>query len=522
MREESMKKLCTFFFTCFLYIVLISNVSAEQSQIRILYMNDFHGFAEPYKPFGSDRLSGGVAYLAAKAAMLRHEKPSLLLAAGDMIQGNNWANLSQGKSVIDLMNTMNFDAMVVGNHEFDFGQETLKKRITEAHFPILGANVEGCDRLKPYIIKEISGITIAVIGVVTEDTPISTHPRNVAGLKFVPVREAVQKYVNEVRDKAAVVIVLSHTGYANDRILAEQVKGIDIIVGGHSHTKVLSPAVIGHTIVVQAWEHAKALGVLDLTLEDGKIMSFSGHLDEIEPEPGKEDSQVMSIVDEYRKDVDAVLHETIGEASIDLDGENVRTRETNFGDFVADRMREVSGADITIINGGSIRTSIKKGPVAVKNIYTALPFDNYIVAIKLAGNQILATLEHGVSAVEKGEGRFPQISGLTFTYSLSSPPGARVKEVLIAQKPIDPDREYVVATNDFLAAGGDGYKAFGEAVRSSGNFSVTGGLMKGDKLVYSDSGRWLRDVITGYIRERKVISPGVEGRISETNEGLHK
>jgi 5'-nucleotidase / UDP-sugar diphosphatase len=517
-----MKKLRTLLFTFSLLIFLFHDVSAGQTQVRILYLNDFHGFAEPYKPYGSDKTLGGVAYLAANITRLRSEKPALLLAAGDMIQGNNWANLSQGKSVIELMNAMKFDAMVAGNHEFDFGQETLKKRIAEAHFPVLGANVEGFDSLKPYVIKEISGVKIGIIGVVTEDTPISTHPKNVSGLKFIPVRLSLQKYLDELRDKVSIIIVLSHIGYANDRILAEQVKDIDLIVGGHSHTKLLSPVVIGHTIVVQAWEHAKALGVLDLTVEDGKIIAFNGHLEEIEPEPGKEDKAVMSIVDKYRRNVDAVLNETIGEAACDLDGENVRTRETNLGNFVADRMREVSGADAAIINGGSIRASIKKGPIAVKNIYTALPFDNYIVAIKLTGRQILETLEHGVSAIEKGEGRFPQVSGLTFRYSLASRPAARVKEVSIAHKPLDPDKEYIVATNDFLAAGGDGYKAFGEAVRSSGNFSVTGGLMKGDKLVYSDSGRWLRDVINEYIREKKFISPGVEGRINETHEGLRK
>ena len=517
-----MKKLRTIFFTFSLLLFLIHVVSAEQIRLRILYLNDFHGFAEPYKPFGSDKLLGGVAYLASKVAILRSEGPSLLLAAGDMIQGNNWANLSQGKSVIELMNAMNFNAMVVGNHEFDFGQETLKKRIAEAHFPVLGANVEGFDSLKPYIIKEISGVKVAILGVVTEDTPISTHPKNVSGLKFIPVRLSLQKYMDELRDKASIIIVLSHIGYANDRLLAEQVKNIDVIVGGHSHTKALSPVVINHTIVVQAWEHAKALGVLDLTVDNGKIIDFNGHLEEIEPKPGEEDINIMSIVDKYRRDVDAVLNETIGEAAVDLDGENVRRRETNLGDFVADRMREVSGADVAIINGGTIRASIKKGAIAVKNIYTALPFDNYIVAIKLSGKQILETLEHGVSAIEKGEGRFPQVSGLTFKYSLSSQPGTRVKEVSISHKPLDADKEYIVATNDFLAAGGDGYKAFGEAVRSSGNFSITGGLMKGDNLVYSDSGRWLRDVLTGYIKEKKFIAPAVEGRITETYEGLRK
>jgi len=515
-----MKKLRTIFFSFSLLLFLVHSVSAEQTPIRILYLNDFHGFAEHYKPFGSDRMLGGVAYLAAKVTLLRNEKPSLLLAAGDMIQGNNWANLFQGESVIELMNEMKFDAMVLGNHEFDYGQEVLRKRIREAQFPILGANIQGLDTVRSYVIKEISGVRIAIIGIVTEDTPVSTHPKNVAGLRFVPASTSVQKYIDELKDKASIIIVLSHNGYFNDRILAEKTKGIDVIVGGHSHTKVLSPAVIGNTILVQAWEHAKALGVLDLTVEDGKIVSFDGHLEEIFPEPGKGDCTVMSIVDTYRRKVDAVLNETIGEASLDLDGENVRTRETNLGNFVADRMKEISGADAAIINGGSIRASIKKGPLSVKDIYTALPFDNYIVAIKLTGKQILETLEHGVSAVEKGEGRFPQVSGITFTYSLAAPPGSRVRKVAISQKPLVSDKEYVVATNDFLAAGGDGYKAFGEAVRSSGNFSITGGLMKGDNLMYSDSGRWLRDVIAEYIRENKRISPVGEERITEVHESL--
>src|SRR4030042_603786 len=142
---------------CFILLFILSTSLAysQDYEIRILYVNDFHGFAEPYKPLGSDELHGGIAYLAAKVDKLRKEKPSLFLAAGDMIQGNNWANLFQGESVIELMNEMGFDAMVLGNHEFDFGQEVLKKRISEASFPILGANVKGMEGLKPYVIKEL-------------------------------------------------------------------------------------------------------------------------------------------------------------------------------------------------------------------------------------------------------------------------------------------------------------------------------------------------------------------------------
>jgi len=485
----------------------------EQVEIRILHVNDFHGFAEPYKPLGSDELLGGIAYLAGKADELRKEKPSLLFPAGDMIQGNNWANLSQGESVIELMNKMGFDAMVLGNHEFDFGQDVLRERISEAKFPVLGANVEGLGNLKPYIIKDLKGVRVGIIGVVTEDVTISTHPRNLAGLKFMSPIDTSEKYIAELKNKADLIIILSHMGYPIDRILAERVKGIDVIVGGHSHTKIEKPVKVGNTIIVQAWEHAKVLGVLDLTLADGKIIGFEGRLEEIKPKIGKEDKATFEIVEKYKQKMNAVLDERVGEAEVDLDGENVRRSETNLGNLIADIMRHVSGADVTIINGGGIRTSIKKGEIRVKDIYSVSPFDNYIVAIRLTGKQIREALEHGVSAVEEKGGRFPQVSGLSFKYSPSNKRGSRLQEVLIAGQPIDPDREYIVATNDFLAAGGDGYKAFGEAIKTSKDFLIIGGMLMGEKVVYNDSGRWLRDVVVDYLKEMGRIAPKVEGRI---------
>jgi 2',3'-cyclic-nucleotide 2'-phosphodiesterase (5'-nucleotidase family) len=499
----------------FLFLLSFSPVYGEPVEIRILHVNDFHGFADSYKPFGSDELLGGISYLAEVAERLREEKPSLLISAGDMIQGNNWANMSQGESVIELMNQMRFDVMVVGNHEFDFGQDILKKRIAEAKFPVLGANVEGLDGLRPYVIKEVGGVKIGIIGIVTEDTPVSTHPRNVVGLKFEPPEETIKRYIRELKEKADIIFVLSHIGYQADRILAERVEGIDVIVGGHSHTKIIKPVEVGKTIIVQAWEHAKALGVLDLTIENGKIVKFDGHLEEIRPVPDKEDKSIQAIVEKYNRKVDSILNERIGETVLDLDGENVRTRETNLGNLIADIMRETAGADVAIINGGGIRASVKKGEVMMKDIYSVLPFDIYIVAIKLTGKQIREALEHGVSAIEERAGRFPQVSGLRFEYSTSEKIGSRVKNIFIADKPLDPEKEYTVATNDFLAAGGDGYKAFGEAVRSSKDFAIVGGAMKGEKLVYSDSGRWLRDVVISYIKEKERIAPKIEGRIIE-------
>lgn len=490
---------------------------AEQTFLRILHINDFHGFAEPYKPYGADEMLGGVAWLAAAVDDLRNEKPTLLLAAGDMIQGNNWANLFQGESVIEMMNAMKFDAMVVGNHEFDFGQDVLKRRSGEATFPILAANVEGMEGLKPYMLKEVNDIKIAVIGVVTEETPLTTHPRNVTGLKFISPEEALDKYVKELRPKADVIIVLSHLGHNVDRLLAEKVSGIDVIVGGHSHTKVEKPVVIGKTVVLQAWEHGKALGVLGLTLDDRKIVKTEGRLVEIRPLPGKENKKISAIVEKYRGRVDAVLDEKIGEAEVDLDGENTRKRETNLGNFLADIVRSTAGAEAAIIGGGSIRTSMRKGVIKIKNVYAVSPFNNYIVAIRLTGQQIKDALEHGVSAIADDAGRFPQVSGIRFTHSRSAPVGQKVRDVTVNNGPLVMDKEYIVATDDFLAAGGDGYKSFGEAVRASKDFAIVGGAVMGEKLVYNNSGKWLRDVVIDYIRDKKEISPTVEGRITEVD-----
>jgi 2',3'-cyclic-nucleotide 2'-phosphodiesterase (5'-nucleotidase family) len=412
-----------------------------------------------------------------------------------------------------MMNAMRFDAMVLGNHEFDFGQEELKKRMIEATFPVLGANVEELEHLKPFVILERGGVKVGLIGVVTEETPLSTHPRNVSGLRFLPPAKAVEKYVKELKNKTDMIIVLSHLGHGADRLLAQQVKGIDLIVGGHSHTKIARPARIGNTLIVQAWEHGKALGVLDLKIKGGEIAEYEGRLAEVKPLPGKEDRQILAIVEKYAQKVDAVLGARIGVTEVELDGENVRREETNLGNFVADILLKASKADAVIINGGSIRTSIKQGEIRVKDVYSALPFGNCIMAIRLTGRQIAEALEHGVSIKEAGG--FPQVAGLSFTYSLSSAKGARIKEIVIAGRPIEPGKEYIVATNDFLAVGGDGYKTFADALKSSGNSSMAGGTIRGEKVVYADSSRWIRNIVVDYIREKGKISPRREGRITE-------
>ena len=328
-----MKKFRIALLSLLLLLMLVPWSQAGQVALQIFYVNDFHGFAEPYQAGTNEPPLGGIAYLAGAVDRARQKQGSLLLAGGDMIQGNSWANLFQGKSSIDVMNAMKFDAMVVGNHEFDFGPKVLKERVAQARFPVLGANVKGVPGLKAYVIKNLQGVKIAIIGVVTPDTPFTTHPRNVAGLTFSTPESAVKKYLKELKGRADIIVVLSHCGFQADKELAARVPGIDVIVGGHSHTKMLQPELVGQTIIVQAWEHAKALGILNLKVENGKVVGFDGTLQEISPATGPANCQVQEIVARYEGQAGPLLDRAIGETQVDLDGQHVRERGNQPGRF---------------------------------------------------------------------------------------------------------------------------------------------------------------------------------------------
>jgi 5'-nucleotidase/UDP-sugar diphosphatase len=486
--------------------------AGQETRLRILYVNDFHGYAEPYRPAGRSEAIGGMAHLAAEVNRLRVGQPTLLLAAGDMIQGNQWANFFQGASVLRVMNALRFDALVVGNHEFDFGLEVLKQRIGEAVFPVLGANVEGLPEVRPYVLKEIEGWKVLIIGVVTEDTPVMTHPRNVAGLAFLPAESTIQSILAAHAPKADLVIVLSHLGLLSDRKLAQQVKGIHLIVGGHTHTRIEQPMKVDGTWIVQAWEHGKVLGCLDLMIsEDGNRLS-EGRL--IEIKPGREpDLEIGALVEQYSLRVKAELDEVIGEALVDLEGQGARRRETNLGNLLAEILRTETGSDLAVLNGGGIRTDILKGPIRVKTVWDVLPFNNFPVVLRLSGQEIREVLEQGISDLGGHGGKFLQVSGLRLAYRQSSPPGDRIQEIRINGQLLDPDREYLLATNDFLAAGGDGFSVFQKAFpdeASSPDWKPESGS---GRVVLYDRGRTIQELVIGYIKRQEKVTASTDGRI---------
>lgn len=507
-----MNKQLIFIFNVLFFFLTVQCVWAAQPvQLRILYINDFHGFAEPYQSSGNPEKLGGIAFLAEEINRLRKNQPAMLLAAGDFIQGNPWANLFEGKSTIELMNAMDFSAMTLGNHEFDYGQDVLKKRVDEARFPILAANVQGLSYIKPYVLKEISGLKVAIIGLVTEETPVTTHPKNVKGLTFSSVADTAQKVINELGNKVDLVIVLSHLGLPADIQLAKSVKGIDIIIGGHTHTRVEKPMKIDETLIVQAWEHAKVLGILDLTVQDRKVIQYEGKLALIQPDKMKSYPLVEEIVNTYQKQTAVILNEVIGEATEDLQGENSRSQETNLGNLIADILRKQTNSDIALINGGGIRSDILKGPIRTNDILSAVPFPNRPVVLKVSGKELKDIFEYGISDLEGTAGRFPQVSGIQITYKPANPIGQRITNFKIGEIPLRPEAWYTLATNDFLAAGGDGYATLKNILDTMEN--KQGDSTQNNRVILFDSGRAIRDIVIDFIKERKIISTSVEGRI---------
>lgn len=511
--------------TLLLFLALLSGwqeAVAAPATFRIYHINDLHGFANPSQRPGSLEKRGGAQWLSGRLQHLRAEQPGVFLAAGDMIQGDTWTNYSQGHAVIDLLNHFQVDAMVVGNHEFDFGQDVLRRRVGEARFPVLGANVTGMPELKATASFSQPSGKITVIGLVTDDVPQSSHPRNTVGLKFLSPAQVAREQITAAQQTTDLFVLLTHIGHEQDMALANELcRGADavtapvLIVGGHSHTRVEAPVRVGNCAVTQAGDHGRLLGIVDVRVDEGKLLTVEGHLEEIDPRTAPSDPGIAALVKRYNDQMDTVLNQKAGVAAVDLIQEGARRQETNLGNWVADLVRRVSGAEAALINGGSIRTGIPAGEITIRQLSAMLPFDNYIVAVRMSGAQLLQALEHGVSGVESGEGRFPQVSGMTFVFDRRLPVGKRVTEVRVGGAPLELQREYTVATLDFLAAGGDGYAAFGEAIRGSGDFVEVGGAMRSSRLVYNDPGQFLRDVALDTLVREPQVAPVVEGRIVE-------
>jgi len=483
----------------FIFIAL-SGCRNESTRLTILHINDLHGHLEPFKENDKEGTSvGGMARIATLVEEVREEIESIgghviLLCAGDILQGTPMSLVYRGEPEIRTMNLMKFDAMVIGNHEFDYGQENLRRLMGLASFPIISANILTTSADKPagadYIVNTYGDLDVAVFGLTTDETPVSTHPNNVKDLEFLQPVEIAEELVPVLREKADLIIALTHLGFEVDERLAEEVPGIDIIVGGHSHTKVDSAVHIGETLICQAFEYGIFLGRVDLIMQRGRVIESRNMLMPVD-NTVKEDPAISALVSDYSTRLGAELEKPVGSTSVRLDGErtSVRNRETNLGNLVTDAMRAFSHADVALTNAGSIRASIDKGEITTKEILTALPFGGQLVTLNLTGRQLERILKRTAS-LAPGSGGFLQVSGLSFRIE-----GKEAIDVNVVGEPLDEKRSYSVATNDFLAAGGDGYNAFKEGTE------------------YYNTGLKISDVLMDYIGARREVGGQVESRI---------
>lgn len=487
-------------------IVPSSAFAAETQKLTIVHVNDVHGrlkFDEGQKEIGYGRLKTIVDEL-------KEDNPNvLLLNAGDTFHGVVDVNLTDGKAMVDLMNEVGFDAMVPGNHDFNYGYERLLELKDLAKFPIVGANIlkdkDNTSDFDPYTIKEMeNGLKVGIFGLTTEETKFKSHPDNTKGINFGKPVEIAKDVVKKLQEeKVDVIVALIHMGNEGTTLttsneIAENVKGIDIIVDGHSHE--IEDKVVGDALLVQTGNYTNNIGVVDIEVEDGKIINKEGKLisfdeaKDIVPDPKVEEE--INKIDEVNA---PKLAEVVGKSKVDLDGEraNARTGETNLGNLITDAMRKSTGADIAFTNGGGIRASISAGDMTFGDIITSFPFTNTLAVIEVTGEELTQALEHGVDLYPEQAGHFPHVSGMSYKFDAGKPVGERIVEALVDGKPLEADKTYKLVTNDFMAAGGDDYTMF-----EGKTFIAEGGLFS--------------DVLIDYVKGLGEVAPTVEGRIIAT------
>lgn len=455
--------------------------SSTPRSITILHTNDIHGHLTSWTGWEGELMGksvGGYARLAGRIRELRSavgEDKVLLLDAGDTIGDAMVAVETEGRAIIEVMNAMRYDAMVIGNHEPDFTAETLRARIDGANFPVLAANIRNrTGRLftKPYVVREVNGVRVGILGIAYPNTPLTSAKRNVVGLVFEDAVETARTYLPQMRrDGAEILVALTHLGLSADKDLAEKVPDIDVIVGGHSHNRMKEALRVGKTLIVQAGAHGSDLGRLDLTIDQGRVVASASSL--IPMLEGETDDTVAAIVEKYHGEYRNALDERVGRAAgfiiraQTLPGQSPEKRdaESPADDLFTDAIREITGAQIAFLPGLGYGVAFRPGDITAADLRNLIPHDSAVWTMELTGAQIRQVLEQAIENfsskdIKKKVGGMIQMSGLHFSYRTDAPQGRRVQEATVGGQPISANRMYTVAVNGLLAEGGHNYAAF--------------------------------------------------------------
>ncbi|WP_207540411.1 bifunctional metallophosphatase/5'-nucleotidase [Sabulicella rubraurantiaca] len=460
------------------------------ARVALLHLNDFHSRHEPVTAgaancAGGDSCLGGSARMAtaireAREAARADGRASLLLDAGDEFLGSLFFREHQGMAEARMQRLWGVQAMAPGNHEFDLGPAALARYLEAVDFPVLAANLETAaepalaGKLRPTVTFRSGAARLVIAGLVTPDTPNISSPG--PHLRFTDPAEAASRAVWEARrEGAATVVVLSHLGLGADRRLARDVPGIDVIIGGHSHTLVAPPETVEagerRVLIVQAKAFGQYLGRLDLDLgPEGQVVQSRQAMRLLDVSV-PEDEEALALVRELAEPLEALRRRVAFrlDAAVPLQG--CGTGPCALGAAVARTMREAAGAEIGWQNAGGIRAGLPAGEVSWGDLLTALPFSNTLAVMVLRGHAVRDALENGVSRLPQPSGRFPQLDGLRFEADAARPVGQRILRAEVREadgtwRPLEPERTYRVATNDFLRRGGDGYESFAHALEA--------------------------------------------------------
>lgn len=520
------------FLTSTAVLGLTTSAALADYKLTILHTNDFHARFEPISKYDSGcgaednaegKCFGGSARLVTAVNEARGRADnSILVDGGDQFQGTLFYTHYKGKAAAEFMNLMKYDAMTVGNHEFDDGPEVLSGFVDTVDFPVLMSNADIkdeellTDKIKKSTVIEVGGEQVGLIGLTPEDTDELASPG--PNVTFSDPVTAVQAEVDKLTVEGVnKIIVLSHSGYGVDQRVAQETTGVDVIVGGHSNTYLSNvsdraagpyPTVVNGVQIVQAYAYGKFLGELNVTFDD------DGNVTEAVGEPlimdntVAEDSAAVARIAELAKPLDEIRNKVVAAAAAPIQGDRevCRVQECEMGNLVADAMLARvadQGVTIAIANSGGLRASIDAGDVTMGEVLKVLPFQNTLSTFEISGQGVIDALENGVSQVEEVKGRFPQVAGMTFAWDSSVAPNeGRVSDVMVAtadgMAPIDPSAAYLVVTNNFVRNGGDGFSMF-----------------EGDDKNAYDFGPDLADVTAEYLAENAPYQAYVDGRIKQ-------
>jgi len=473
--------------------------------VTVLFFNDLHGHLLPFtvkQDDGSKAEVGGIARMATIIRGVRDENAgkgvkTLVVIAGDILQGTPLSTVFHGKPDVEALNQIGIDAMVVGNHEFDFGLQNFLDLRTLAQFPIISGNIVYRDSNQPLCaptatIKINDQLALSFVGVTTKELMYTTKPDNVARLSVTdPLAAAKQNY--ELVKAQGPVILLSHSKASTDEEIATAIPELAAIIGGHDQILLNPRKLVGAVPVFQAFEKGKYVGRIDLSIDPAtKHATLTAWTYIPVTSAVADDPAIAALVNGYQSQLDAKFKEVIGSSAVFLDGERERVRyeETNLGDFVTDVMREYTSADVALLNAGSLRASIDDGPITLDAIFKTMPYENELMTVDLTGAELMAALTRGVSGARQDEdGGFLHVSGLKLKVRDKAP-----EDVTVGGQPLDLQKTYKVAITDFMSSGGDGYQMF------VGKPALKTGLP-------------LRELLVDTIRQRGRITTEKEGRI---------